>query len=158
MSVTDILAPWAIVDAALGLSGPVRDESHYEALLAFVDECVDRFGAEEHHPVFALVDLAADRIREYEGRVHPWPDTLSAAGMLACLMEEHGLKQSDLPEVGTQSVISDLLTGKRRLNLRQVCALAARFHVPMEVFAEPGARKQDRKTTVRGRISRPMPE
>jgi HTH-type transcriptional regulator/antitoxin HigA len=61
--------------------------------------------------------------------------------MLACLMEERGLKQSDLPEVGTQSVISDLLTGKRRLNLRQVCALASRLHVPMEVFAEPGARK-----------------
>ncbi|MEF8761585.1 MAG: helix-turn-helix domain-containing protein [Candidatus Accumulibacter sp. UW25] len=141
MSVTDILAPWATVDAALGLSGPIRDEAHYEALLAFVDECFDRFGAEEHHPVFALVDLVADRIREYEGRVHPWPDTLSSTGMLAYLMEEHGLKQSDLPEVGTQSVISDLLTGKRRLNLRQVRALASRFHVPMEIFAEAAAPK-----------------
>lgn len=142
MSVTEILAPWATVDAALGLSGPIRDEPHYAALLAFVDECFDRFGSDEHHPVFALVDLVADRIREYEGRVHPWPDNLSAEGMLACLMEEHRLKQSDLPEVGTQSMISDLLTGKRRLNLRQVRALASRFHVPMEVFAESGAQKQ----------------
>ncbi len=141
MTVTDILVPWATVDAALGLSGPIRDQSHYEALLAFVDECFDRFGADEHHPVFALVDLVADRIREYEGRIHPWPDTLSPEGVLACLLEEHGLKQSDLPEVGTQSVISDLLTGKRRLNLRQVRALASRFHVPMDVFVEAEVQK-----------------
>lgn len=136
MSVTtDILAPWAAVDAALGLSGPIRDEAHYEALLAFVDECFERFGADESHPIFTLVDVAADRIREYEDRVHPWPDTATAASVLAFLMEEHGLRQSDFPEVGAQSVVSEVLSGKRQLNLRQVQALARRFHVSMEVFA-----------------------
>lgn len=50
-------------------------------------------------------------------------------------MAEHGLTQKDLPEVGTQSVLSELLSGKRRLNLRQVKALAERFHLPMETFA-----------------------
>ena len=35
-------------------------------------------------------------------------------------MQEHGLNQSDLPEVGTQSVVSAVLAGKRSLNLRQV--------------------------------------
>jgi len=134
MSVTDILAPWATVNAALGLSGPIRDEAHYESLLAFVKECFDRFGADEHHPIFSLVDVVADRIREYEDRVHPWPDTTTPASMLAYLMAEHGLKQSELPEVGPQSVVSEVLSGKRALNLRQVKALAARFHVPMEVF------------------------
>lgn len=52
----------------------------------------------------------------------------------ASYMEAHGLKQSDLPEVGAQSVVSDMLAGKRKLNLRQVRALAKRFSVPMEVF------------------------
>jgi len=37
--------------------------------------------------------------------------------------------------VGPQSVVSEVLHGKRALNLRQVKALAARFHVPMEAFA-----------------------
>lgn len=72
---------------------------------------------------------------EYEDRVHPWPDTSTPATVLASLMEEHGLKQSDLPEVGAQSVVSALLAGKRRLNLRQVKALAKRFSVPLEVLA-----------------------
>lgn len=133
MSVSEILAPWESVNAALGLSGPIRDEAHYAALLAFVDECFDRFGADEHHPVFALVDLVADRIREYEDRVHPWPD-LPPNELLRELMTEHGLKQGDMPEVATQSVLSEILAGKRAINLRQAKALAARFGLPMEVF------------------------
>lgn len=134
MSVTEILAPWESVNAALGLSGPIRDEAHYAALLAFVDECFDRFGADEHHPVFTLVDLVADRIREYEDRVHPWPD-LPPNELLRELMTEHGIKQGDMPEVATQSVLSEILAGKRAINLRQAKALAARFGLPMDVFA-----------------------
>ena len=37
MSVTDVLAPWAAINDALGLSAPIRDEAHYAELLAFVD-------------------------------------------------------------------------------------------------------------------------
>jgi HTH-type transcriptional regulator/antitoxin HigA len=134
MNLTELLAPWATINAALGLAAPVRDVAHYTELLAFVEECFDRFGAIDQHPVFALVDLVATRIREYEDRVHPWPDTSTQASRLAFLMEQHGLRQCDLPEVGAQSVVSDVLKGKRALNLRQVQALAQRFGVPMDVL------------------------
>lgn len=134
MNVSDVLAPWELVNSVLGLSTPIADEAHYNALLAFVEECFERFGDNENHPVFALVDVVANRIREYEDRVHPWPDTSTPATVLASLMEEHGLTQSDLPEVGAQSVISAVLAGKRQLNLRQVKVLAKRFSVPLEVF------------------------
>jgi HTH-type transcriptional regulator/antitoxin HigA len=50
-------------------------------------------------------------------------------------MREHGLKQTDLPEVGSQGVVSEVLAGRRALNLRQVKALSARFRVPMDVLA-----------------------
>jgi HTH-type transcriptional regulator/antitoxin HigA len=50
-------------------------------------------------------------------------------------MEQHGLRQCDLPEVGAQSVVSAVLAGKRELNLRQTQALARRFAVPMDAFA-----------------------
>lgn len=136
MNVLDIVAPWFAVDRALGLSAPIRDEAHYRELLAFVDECCDRFGGDDAHPIFSLLSLLADRIREYEARVHPWPDAATPAAVLAYLMEERGLKQTDLPEVGPQSVVSAILCGKRQLNLRQVKALAAYFHVPMEVFVQ----------------------
>lgn len=49
-------------------------------------------------------------------------------------MEEHGPAQSDLPEVGSQGVVSEVLSGKRELNVRQIRALAKRFHVSPAVF------------------------
>ena len=67
-----------------------------------VDECFERFGADDAHPVFTLVDLVADRIRAYESQVHPWPDTSTPQTVLAWLMQEHWLKQTDLPEIGSQ--------------------------------------------------------
>ncbi len=135
MSVTELLASWETINTALGLSGPVRDEAHYAELLAFVNEAFENFGHDDRHPVFTLVSLVAERIREYEDRQHPWPDSATPASCLAFLMESHGLNQKDLPEVGTQSVVSEILSGKRQINLRQAAALARRFGVPMEFFA-----------------------
>lgn len=43
-----------------------------------------------------LAGLRVDRIREYEDRVYPWPDTRTTATRLALLMEQHGLRQCDL--------------------------------------------------------------
>lgn len=48
---------------------------------------------------------------------------------LKFLMEQHGLKQGDLEEIGSQGVVSEILTGKRELNVRQVRALSKRFGV-----------------------------
>jgi HTH-type transcriptional regulator/antitoxin HigA len=135
MTVSDVLAPWAAINAALGLGTPIRDEAHYAELMAFVDECFERFGDDDEHPVFVLVDLVANRIREFEARQHPWPNASTPATRLAFLMEQHGLRQCDLPEVGAQSVVSDVLAGKRTLNLRQVTALAGRFGVPLDALA-----------------------
>jgi HTH-type transcriptional regulator/antitoxin HigA len=51
-------------------------------------------------------------------------------------MEEHGLKQVDLPEIGSQGVVSEILNGKRKLNVRQIEALAQRFRVSPVVFLD----------------------
>ena len=53
---------------------------------------------------------------------------------LKFLMEQHGLRQCDLTELGSQGVVSEILTAKRELNLRQVRALAARFGVSVATF------------------------
>ena len=54
---------------------------------------------------------------------------VSGVDVLRYLMEEHDLRQSDLPEVGSQGVVSEILGGKRELNVRQIRALAERFGV-----------------------------
>ena len=54
--------------------------------------------------------------------------------MLRFFMEEHDLTQSDLSEVGSQGVVSEILNGRRELNVRQIRALAKRFRVSPAVF------------------------
>lgn len=134
MNLTDVQGHWVALHEALGVGSPIADEAQYERTLSFVDQVFDDVARDPAHPLGGLVDLLADRIREYEDRVHPWLDTSTPATVLASLMEEHGLKQSDLPEVGAQSVVSAVLAGKRQLNLRQVKALAKRFGVPLDML------------------------
>ena len=49
-------------------------------------------------------------------------------------MQAHGLTQAQLPEVGSQGVVSEVLAGKRQLNTRQIAALCRRFAVPADVL------------------------
>jgi HTH-type transcriptional regulator / antitoxin HigA len=56
------------------------------------------------------------------------------AAALAFLMEEYRLRQVDLPEIGSQGVVSEMLNVRRQLNVRQIRLLAKRFNVTPAVF------------------------
>ena len=56
------------------------------------------------------------------------------ADLLQFFMEEHNLSQSDLPKVVSQGVVSEILSGKGKLNVRQIRALSERFGVSPSVF------------------------
>ena len=120
---------------ALGVGVPVRDAAHYAQLLEVAESLMENTTSIDASPLAGLAELPGDRIREYEDRAHPWPGNSTPTTRLAFLMAQHGLRQSDLTEVGAQSVESAVLSGKRKLNLRQTQALARRFGVPMEALA-----------------------
>jgi HTH-type transcriptional regulator / antitoxin HigA len=135
MNLQDVQAHWVALHESLALGAPFKNEAQYERALTFVEQIFVDVAGDPNHPLEGLLDLLADRIREYEDRVHPWPDTSTPITVLRSLMEEHGLTQSDMPEIGAQSVVSAVLAGKRELNLRQIKGLAQRFSVPLDVFA-----------------------
>ena len=80
-----------------------------------------------------LVDIVGDLIEDYEAEHHVLPE-VTGVQALKFLMEQHGLKQGDLSEIGSQGVVSEILTGKRELNIRQVRALSERFGVSAATF------------------------
>jgi len=55
---------------------------------------------------------------------------------LRFLIQQHAVKPAVLSEVGPQSVVSEVLSGRRRLNVRQIAALAHRFGVSADVFID----------------------
>lgn len=114
------------------LTPPANDEQ-YNALVDSLDELIDMVGDDETHPLATLMVHLADLLEAYDQRTRPMP-VVSGAQLLRYLMREHQLKQSDLPELGTQSVVSEILSGKRVLNVRQIAWLSTHFGVPAQAF------------------------
>jgi HTH-type transcriptional regulator/antitoxin HigA len=110
-----------------------KNEDDYDTLVQALDELLEMTGVDESHPLMSLVDIIGDWIEEWDHKHHPMPQA-TGAEVLGYMMREHGLTQSDLPGVGPQSVVSEILSGKRQLNLRQIRWLAERFNVPVDVF------------------------
>ena len=81
-----------------------RNESEYDKLLAFVDKLMVFSRQAKDERVTTLLTLVAKNIETYE--THRFPSkSLSPIEMLEFLMEEHGLGQNDLPEIGGQSLV-----------------------------------------------------
>lgn len=80
-----------------------------------------------------LMHLIARNIQFYEAQ-HFHIKPANIADVLQLLMDEHDLTQSDLPEIGSQSLVSKILRGKRKLTAEQIGKLAHRFHVSPVVF------------------------
>jgi HTH-type transcriptional regulator/antitoxin HigA len=111
----------------------IRNEREYDRAVKRLNELIDEIGDNEQHPLYGLLDTLGTVVHAYEESHHPLPKA-SGVQMLRHLMEEHGLKQADLSEVGSQGVVSEVLSGKRELNTRQIRALAKRFGVSPAVF------------------------
>ena len=114
------------------LSKPTSEDD-YDALVSALDELLDIVGDDETHPLASLASHMGDLIEAYDDEQRPMPK-ISGAEVLRYLMQEHELSQNDLPEIGAQSVVSEILSGKRQLNVRHIRALAERFKVPADVF------------------------
>ena len=134
MNQNDLQNAWQAFNRATHISA-IRDEKHYTEMVCLADSLTDVIGGAKKHPLLDLFDLISELIRAYDAEHYVVPDA-SPRDALRFLMEQHGLAQSDLPEVGNQSVVSMLLSGTRQLNLRQIQALAERFRVPPTVFME----------------------
>jgi HTH-type transcriptional regulator/antitoxin HigA len=110
-----------------------HSEKDYNNLVSLLDSLIDEVGNNESHPLSSLMETIGSLIETYESQNYPEieGDPINA---LKTLMEEHGLKQSDLTEIGSQGVVSEILSGKRQLNVRQLKLLSDRFKVSPAVF------------------------
>jgi len=120
--------------------GLINSETDYERAIALTEAILDATRQtpqreDSHAPLSMLLDWVISAIRDYE-TTHVDLPTVSPREVLRFLMEQHGLSQSDLPEVGNQSAVSQILSGQRSLNTRQIAALSARFKVRADVFIE----------------------
>jgi HTH-type transcriptional regulator / antitoxin HigA len=132
LDIREITAHYRALDAKVPLR-PIRNQRDYNRAVSAMNELLDAGAADESHPLAGLAATLGELIGEYDARRYPNPD-LTGREMLRFLMSQHGLTQSELPEIGSQGVVSEILSGKRELNARQVRALARRFGVGADAF------------------------
>ncbi|MBN1147014.1 MAG: hypothetical protein JXA78_07150 [Anaerolineales bacterium] len=129
LKIQEIQPHWTVIRPYLS----IRNQEDYERAIEQMNALVDIVGTNEDHPMYEFLDTLGTLIHAYEETNVAMPP-VSGAEVLSYLMEEHGLRQADLPEIGSQGVVSEILSGKRELNLRQIRELARRFHVSPAVF------------------------
>lgn len=107
----------------------LRDEAEYEAALKairpYFDDEPDR-GTEAAENFDALALL----IEDYERRHYPIPRA-APVEVLKFVMEANHYSRADLIEViGSKARVSDLLNGRREINLDQIRRISRAWHIP----------------------------
>lgn len=110
-----------------------HSEKEYQALVETLDSLIDEIGDNDAHQLAPVMETVGRLIENYENQAYIIEDS-SPVEVLKYLMREHGLKQSDLKEIGSQGIVSEILAGKRTLNIEQIKKVSKRFHVSPLVF------------------------
>ena len=119
------------------LMEPPRSKAAYRRLVEALDTVLDAGGADESHELAGLAGYLGELVSRYEAEQVPIRK-MPVRAFLRELMKQHGLTQKQMPEIGAQSVVSAVLSGKRELNLRQIARLSRRFKLPAEAFMPRG--------------------
>lgn len=131
----ELLPAWKGLRKSAPFFGPIRNERDFGRMQSLMDMLLAEVGDNENHPLADLLDVVGMLVSQYEDENTPGLQSAEPLDVLRFLMEQHNLKQSDLrKEIGTQGVVSEILSGSREINARQAKALAKRFGVSPAVF------------------------
>ena len=127
---TETIKVWPRVSKTIST---IHTKAHYNKVINLLDKLIDSLDEKKDPFKESLIDTLGTLIKDYEDRnlAEPEADPL---GNLKYLMAEHEMNQRDLTEIGSQGVVSEILNGKRELNVRQIKALSKRFHASPIVF------------------------
>ncbi|WMS86634.1 helix-turn-helix domain-containing protein [Pleionea litopenaei] len=123
-------------DAVAPLVQRPESERDYESLVHQLEEAMTLSGEDRGSPINGLIEGMAHAAHQYEEKFLV-NEVGSGVSALKYLMKVHKIKQSDLKEVGSQGVVSEILNGKRSLTVRHIRALSRRFAISPNAFLEP---------------------
>lgn len=110
-----------------------RTDIGYDKLAGFLDFLIDVVGDNENHQLASLMDMVGTLIESYDNEHHPFSEG-NPIDALKYFMEIETLTPNDLPEIGDKVVVSEILSGKRNLDVEQIRSLSYRFKVSPSTF------------------------
>lgn len=124
-----------LVDAVPFLGGSVSEKDYRDAL-ALVDYLIN------HDDESPLIDFLAAKIADYEDHSEQFAgfnksvdEMPVGVALLRTLIDQHKLSYADLKEeIGSKSLVSQILSGQRSLTISHIKALSERFGVKPQWF------------------------
>ncbi len=111
---------------------PIRDRKSHQAALKVLEQLASSDMSNEELDYFEVVSIL---VESYERKILEPDSQAEPREILIFLMEENGLRQTDLVSiVGSRSHLSEFLGGKRNLSKSAAAKLGARFKVRPEIF------------------------
>ncbi len=111
---------------------PIKSEEELEATQDIIDQLLDQEKLSQDEKDY--LNVLGTLVYEYEQKQEPIPD-IYGVELLKVLMQDNNLRQKDLvPIFKTESIVSDVLKGKRELTKRHIEELSKFFHVSPSVF------------------------
>ncbi|CAD5980032.1 hypothetical protein PCC9214_04595 [Planktothrix tepida] len=111
---------------------PITSEEELELTQTVIDQLLDKGKLTQDEKDY--LNVLGALVYEYEQQQEPIPD-IYGVELLKSLIEDNGLRQKDLVSIfKTESIVSDVLNGKRELTRRHIEELAEFFHVSPAVF------------------------
>lgn len=128
----EITRAWMTFQDHAGLR-PIRNAADFDRIQALANALADEVGDDDQHPLYSLFEIVMDMIERWEDQhVHIAP--APPREVLRHLLEANNLKQKDLEGIASQTLVSDILAGRREISKRLAKALAERFHVDVSAF------------------------
>jgi HTH-type transcriptional regulator/antitoxin HigA len=119
----------------------ITDAEHYELALELVESLFEEAEDSPVDPLNAVISMLSEAIAEYENRDQEMLAFENEAStgpadlaMLRLLMDQHGLDMADLPEIGSKSMVSRVLSGERSLSKKHIQGLSKRFGINPGLF------------------------
>jgi HTH-type transcriptional regulator/antitoxin HigA len=111
---------------------PITSEEELELTQNMIDQLLDQGKLSQDEKDY--LNVLGALVYEYEQQQEPIPD-IYGVELLKSLIEDNGLRQKDLVSIfKTESIVSDILNGKREITKRHIEELAEFFHVSPAVF------------------------
>lgn len=121
---------WNMVAPAINAPSNKED---YLQLMENLHQAIEIVENRPQSPLNGLIAAMASAAKDWEEN---HMDAFQGDGLAALkyLIKLHSVRQTELKEIGSQGVVSEVLNGKRALTLRHVRGLAKRFNVSPNVF------------------------
>lgn len=113
---------------------PIASEEEFIATQEVIDSLIDRGELTPDEQDY--LNVLGTLVYEYEQKQEPIPD-IHGVELLKALLVEFNLRQKDLvPIFKTESIVSAVLSGQRKLTATHIRKLAEFFHISPAAFFE----------------------